>query len=242
MPAVRGDRLDERQREALVLEFYPLVRRIAFGMASRFPACVDGEDLVNIGMIGLIDAVDRFEPDRGASFAGYVRIRVQGAIVDEMRKNDWVPRSVRDRGDRIAVGRDELAGRLGREPTDPELAKHLGVSESRLAELRDRAAIHHVVSLDDGTDEDHGPVNAVAHGGEGPAEAAEAESFRVRVRSIVGELPERERMIVELYYFKELGFKEIGQLLGVTESRVSQLHTRVIQRLRARIQDLGGID
>jgi RNA polymerase sigma factor for flagellar operon FliA len=225
-----------------VLEYYPLVRRIAFGMARRFPACVDGEDLVNIGMIGLIDAVDRYEPDRGASFTGYLRIRVQGAIVDEMRKNDWVPRSVRDRGDRLGQARASLLAKLDREPTDEELAQHLGVPLSRLAELRDRSAILQVVSLDDGADGEPGVADVVPCSAQTPHDLAEAEGFRAQVRALVHELPERERMIVDLYYTRELGFKEIGQVLGVTESRISQLHTRVMSKLRARIEAMGGID
>ncbi len=228
----RKQRLDPAVRRKLIEDHVPMVRRVAYRLASRYPSCVDVGDLVNMGMLGLIDAVDRFEEDRSISFSGYARIRVQGAIVDEMRKVDWVPRSVRDRGDRIRVEKEKLRKGLGREPTEPELAKALGVSEERLRELADHSLIHNVVSMEEGADEDHSLGDSIAHEGDTPGDVLEASDFRARVRAAVGQLPERDRMIVELYYFKELGFKEIGQLLGVTESRVSQLHTRIMERLK----------
>lgn len=227
--------LDPRAREALILQYYPMVRRVAYRMVSRFPSCVDVDDLVNIGVMGLIDAVDRFEPDRSMSFAGYARIRVQGAIVDEMRKNDWVPRSVRDRGDRIQQAKVQLATDLGREPTEPELATFLGVSEERLRELNDGSAIHSVVSMDEGSDDDHTLGDLIACLLDGPETIVETASLRNRVREGIATLPDRDKMIVELYYFRDLGFKEIGEKLGVTESRISQLHTRIMERLRAKL-------
>ena len=228
----RKQRLDPEIRRRLIEEHVPMVRRVAYRLASRYPSCVDVGDLVNMGMLGLIDAVDRFEEDRSISFSGYARIRVGGAIVDEMRKVDWVPRSVRDRGDRIREEREKLARELGRAPTEPELAAGLGVTEARLREMTDHSLIHNVVSMEEGIDEDHSIGDNIPADSETPGDALEASDFRARVRGAVGQLPERDRMIVELYYFKELGFKEIGQLLGVTESRVSQLHTRIMERLR----------
>jgi RNA polymerase sigma factor for flagellar operon FliA len=228
----RRQRLDPAVRRKLIEDHVPMVRRVAFRLASRYPSCVDVDDLINMGMLGLIDAVDRFEADRSISFTAYARIRVQGAIVDEMRKVDWVPRSVRDRGDRIKVSREKLSRDLGREPTEAELARDLGVSETRLRELNDHSLIHSVVSMQDGLDDDHNLGDLIPHEGATPGEVLEASDFRDRVRSAVGQLPERDRMIVDLYYFKELGFREIGQVLGVTESRVSQLHTRIMERLR----------
>ncbi len=228
-------KLDSRAREALILQYYPMVRRVAYRMVSRFPSCVDVDDLVNIGVMGLIDAVDRFEPDRSISFAGYARIRVQGAIVDEMRKNDWVPRSVRDRGDRIKDAKVQLAAHLGRDPTEPELATFLGVSEDRLRELNDGSTIHNVVSMDEGSGDDHTLGDVIACLLDGPESIVESASLRTRVRDSIATLPDRDKMIVELYYFRELGFKEIGEKLGVTESRISQLHTRIMERLRAKL-------
>jgi RNA polymerase sigma factor for flagellar operon FliA len=233
----RKQRMDPASRQRLIEKHIPMVRKVAFRLASRYPSCVDAEDLVNMGMLGLIDAVDRFEEDRSISFSGYARIRVQGAIVDEMRKADWVPRSVRDRGDRIRVARDGLTRDLGRAPSETELAKHLGVSEERLRELTDHSLIHNVVSMEEGLDDDHTVGEAIASDAETPGEIAEQDDFRRGVRQAVGQLPERDRMIVELYYFREIGFKEIGQILGVTESRVSQLHTRIMGRLKPLLEE-----
>ena len=127
--------MSQPNRDDLIMQYYPMVRRISYRMARRLPRYVDVEDLVNIGMLGLIDAVDRFEPGRAPSFAAYARIRVQGAIVDEMRKNDWVPRSVRDRAERLERTRQELKRQLKRDPKPVEIAAHMGVSMERLQEL-----------------------------------------------------------------------------------------------------------
>ena len=232
----RSQRLDPDARQALLRKYIPMVRKVAFRLASRLPSCVDAEDLVNMGMLGLIDAADRFEEDRSISFAGYARIRVQGAIVDEMRKADWVPRSVRDRGERIREAKLSLQRTLGREATEAEVAQNLGVSEARLRELNQGSTIHNVVSIGDGLDEDHTVGDSIPSDDETPCEMAEANDLRNVVRAAVGSLPDRDRMIVELYYFREVGFKEIGQLLGVTESRVSQLHTRIMKNLRPMLE------
>lgn len=236
--SVSHRRLAPRARKELIERHVSMVRRVAFRMASRYPACVDVEDLVNMGMLGLIDAVDRFEEDRSISFTAYARIRVKGAIVDEMRRADWVPRSVRDRGDRLRLAREQLAKDLGREPSEPELARHLGVSEARLRELAEHSLIHNVVSMEEGIDDEHTLGEAIP-GDEGSPDAeVEASDFRRVVREAVSTLAERDRMIVEMYYFREMGFKEIGQTLGVTESRVSQLHTRITERLRPKLEAL----
>ncbi len=235
---IRKRRLDPQARTELLTRHIGMVRRVAFRMASRYPSCVDVEDLVNMGMLGLIDAVDRFEEDRSISFTAYARIRVKGAIVDEMRRTDWVPRSVRDRGDRLRQAREQLAKDLGRTPTEPELARQLGVSEERLRELADHSLIHNVVSMEEGAEDEHTLGDAIPGDTDAPDVEFEASDFRQAVRSAIGSLPERDRMIVEMYYFREIGFKEIGQMLGVTESRVSQLHTRIMERLRPKLAEL----
>ena len=140
-------------RDQLILEFYPMVRQVAYRMARRFPQCVDTDDLVNIGMIGLINAVDRYQADRAPSFAAYARIRVQGASVDEMRKNDWVPRSVRDRAAMIERSRRSLSATLGRAPRHGEIAKALNVDEDRLLELIRNSNIRTLVSTEEGAED-----------------------------------------------------------------------------------------
>lgn len=236
----RARRLDPAVRQALLAEHVPMVRRVATRMASRYPSCVDVEDLVNMGMFGLIDAVDRFEADRSLSFTAYARIRVKGAIVDEMRRTDWVPRSVRDRGDRIRESEVKLQRDLGRAPTEVELAAELGVTPARLLELQSNSQIHNVVSMEETIGEDHTLGEAIAGEWDAPDATTEAADFRNSVRAAIGSLPDRDRMIVELHYFREKGFREIGAILGVTESRVSQLHSRIMERLRPRLAELAG--
>jgi RNA polymerase sigma factor for flagellar operon FliA len=222
----------KHDRDELILQHYPMVRRVAYRMARRLPQCVDAEDLVNIGVIGLIDAVDRFEVGRAPSFTAYARIRVQGAIVDEMRKNDWVPRSVRDRARRISRVKTSLSEKLERDPTAAEIADELGVDKERLLELMKFANIRTLVSTEEGADREGRVGDTLKDTGESPADIVAREHLGSIVREVIGELPERERLIAELYYFRDRTFKEIAATLGVTESRVSQLHTRMKKRIR----------
>lgn len=228
---------NDQDRDALILQHYPMVRKVAYRMARRLPQCVDAEDLVNIGIIGLIDAVDRFEPGRAPSFAAYARIRVQGAIVDEMRKNDWVPRSVRDRAELIERAKADLNDKLGRAPSAAEIATQLGVDQARLLELMKFANIRTLVSTEEGADQDGRVGDTLKDTGESPADIVARDHLGGIVREVIGDLPERERLIAELYYFRDKTFKEIAHTLGVTESRVSQLHTRMKKRIREMMID-----
>jgi RNA polymerase sigma factor for flagellar operon FliA len=231
-------RISESEREELILAHYPMVRRVAYRMVTRYPSCIEVDDLVTIGTLGLIDAVDRFEESRSISFSAYARIRVQGAILDELRKADWVPRSVRNRFSRIQEARQELVGSLEREPTHDELAKKLGVSGTRLQELISGATVRTLVSMEEGKEETGSLGANLEATGPTPLEAATRNRLREMVRHQVGELPKRERQIVEMYYFKGLTFREIGDILGITESRVSQLHSRMKRRLGSELQEL----
>jgi len=223
-------------RNDLILEYYPMVRRVAFRMARRLPRCVDAEDLVHIGVLGLIDAVDRFEPGRARSFAAYARIRVQGAMVDEMRKNDWVPRSVRNRAARLDHTRRVLTDELGREPTNEELAGRLDVDLDRLEVLNKTADVRVLVSTEEGGDDD-GTVGETLTAADSELEDIVARRHvGEKIRAVVGDLPERERLIVDLYYYRDLNFKEIAEVLGVTESRVSQLHSRMKRRMKDQLE------
>ena len=224
-------------RDQLILEYYPMVRQVAYRMARRFPQCVDADDLVNIGMIGLIDAVDRYQADRAPSFAAYARIRVQGAIVDEMRKNDWVPRSVRDRSAMIERARTSLKDKLGRDPSSSEIAELLGVDKNRLLELVQNANIRTLVSTEEGGDDNVTVGERLSHDGADPEEIAARHHVAAIVRGVINQLPEREQLIAEMYYFNDRTFKEIAQALSVTESRVSQLHTRMKKRIREMISE-----
>ncbi len=231
-------RITQEDRDQLILEHYPMVRRVAYRMVSRYPSCIEADDLVAIGTLGLIDAVDRFEESRSVSFAAYARIRVQGAILDELRKADWVPRSVRNRYSRIVEARKALAHDLGREPNHEEVAKHLGIDQDRLSELIRGATVRTLVSMEEERVDDETIGNSLESEEPTPLEAATRNHLRGLVRNHVSSLPERERQIVEMYYFQELTFREIGEVLGITESRVSQLHSRMKRRLSSELQEV----
>ncbi|MDG1481621.1 MAG: FliA/WhiG family RNA polymerase sigma factor [Myxococcota bacterium] len=229
--------MEIQSRDELIMQYYPMVRRVSFRMVRRLPRHVDVEDLVNIGMLGLIDAVDRFEPGRAQSFSAYARIRVQGAIVDEMRKNDWVPRSVRDRAGRLERARQELKLQLNHEPTADQLAERLGITTQRLEELYRTADIRVLVSMEDGG-EDEGTIGEILTNEEDVDASMTNRLFEEKIRDVIDTLPERERSIVEMYYYRDLTFKEIARVLGVTESRISQLHSRLKRRLKEAMEDL----
>ena len=220
-------------RDQLILKYYPMVRRVAYRMAKRYPRCVDADDLVHIGTLGLIDAVDRFESQRFDTFDAYARLRVQGSIVDEMRKNDWVPRSVRDRANRIKWARQELADQLERKPTLPELADFMEVSEERMAELIRTADVRVLVSTEEGEENEGTIGDKIASETESIEAAVTRHNTGEAVRGVLeAELSDREQLIVRMYYYEDATFREISNLLGVTESRVSQLHSRIKKKLQ----------
>jgi len=229
---VNVEPVTQSERDTRIMEHYPMVRRIAYRMARRLPRYVDVEDLTHIGILGLIDAVDRYEAGRAPSFTAYARIRIQGAIVDEMRKNDWVPRSVRDRADNLQSAQKYLEKRLGRDPTIQEKASYLGVTEARLHDLIRTADVRVLVSIEDGSDGDGCISDTLTDANTDVVEEMTKKLFGEKVREVVDILPEREKMIVEMYYYRDLTFKEIAHVLGVTESRISQLHSRMKRRIK----------
>jgi len=220
-------------RNELILKYYPMVRRVAYRMAKRYPRCVDADDLVHIGTLGLIDAVDRFESNRFETFDAYARLRVQGAIVDEMRKNDWVPRSVRDRAARIDRARKELTEQLERKPSLSELAEFMGVDEARMVQLIQTADVRTLVSTEEGDDDEGTIGDTIASEEESLESSVTRLDTSKAVRGVLEDsLSDREQLIIRMYYYEDATFREIANLLGVTESRVSQLHSRIKKRLR----------
>ncbi len=219
-------------RNELIMKYYPMVRRVAYRMAKRYPRCVDADDLVHIGTLGLIDAVDRFESNRFETFDAYARLRVQGAIVDEMRKNDWVPRSVRDRAARIDRARKELTEQLERKPSLTELAEFMGVDEARMVQLIQTADVRTLVSTEEGDDDDNSIGDSIASEGESLESSVTRLDTSKAVQGVLEQsLSERDQLIIRMYYYEDATFREIANLLGVTESRVSQLHSRLKKRL-----------
>lgn len=230
------------EREKMILDHYALVRMIATRMVRRFPSHIEVEELINVGMLGLIDAIDRFEPARGVPFKAYAEIRVRGAIVDALREADWIPRSVRRKFARIDTARAQLRSRLGREPDRDEMASLLEMDVEEYDDLVGGAEIRRLVSLDAPVDEEGGQTIAdqVADEADPFLDQWIAEETRVQVTSMIQRLPEKERAVVALYYQRGLNLKEIGDILGVTESRVCQLRGQAVKRLQQRMAESRG--
>ncbi len=240
---------DPEARERLIINYSPLVKYVAGRLSSNLPQTVDTADLISYGVFGLIDAIDKFEPDRGIKFETYAIARIKGAIIDELRALDWVPRSVRARARDIENAYITLENRLKRVPTDAEVAAELGISLRELDDLLARLAYTSVVSFEElwsGSQDreersSQGAAQIRDHRAEDPVEVYESKELRQILADAIDRLPERERAVITLYYYEGLTLKEIGTILGVTESRVSQLHTKAVLRLRARVRAAQGL-
>lgn len=233
MYTVQGIRSDDE----LVARFAPLVKRIAYHLVGRLPACVMVDDLIQAGMIGLLDAVRHYDERQGASFETYASIRVRGAMLDELRRNDWAPKSVHRRARDVAAAVRQIEAETGRDATDQEVARAMGISLEDYHQILLDASTSKVANFEDlGMDEaamgDGVPENEPA-----PFRAVQEERFASSLAAAIDTLPERERMALSLYYDKELNLKEIGAVLNVSESRVSQLLSQAYLRLRVRLGD-----
>ena len=222
---------DKDARDRLVLQYSPLVKYVAGRVRSGLPSTVEQADLVSDGVIGLMDAIDKFDPDRGLQFQTYAVSRIRGAIVDGLRASDWVPRSIREKIRDINAAQAGLERQLGRAPQDDEVAAELGITVAELRTMYSQTAYTSVVSFEAATlDDEETPRAAVDLPG---ADDDIPPGFLAAVR----ELAERDQIVVALYYWERLTLAEIGQVLGVTESRVSQLHTRATMTLRRKLAE-----
>jgi len=233
---------DRQLRDRLILTYAPLVKFVAGRLGSGLPAHVDEGDLVSYGLLGLIGAIERYDPDRDVKFETYAIARIKGSIIDELRAMDWVPRSVRARARDIERAIGELEAQSGRAPSEEEIAAKLGVSQDELGENLLEISRSSIAALDELWTISSGGGDQVAlidtiedtQGPEPQAALAQTE-MREALGEAIARLPEREKLVVTLYYYEELTLREIGEVLGVTESRVSQLHTKAILRLKARL-------
>jgi RNA polymerase sigma factor for flagellar operon FliA len=232
----------EVQRERIIKEFAHIVKAIAYRLAFRLPAYMDAEDLVSVGIIGLMDAMDKYDPSREAKFKTYAEFRIRGAMLDEIRSMDWIPRSVHERVSLLQRTHTTLLNRLGRPPSDEEVAAEMNLSPAELDDflVRSRGAI--LLSLDDfNLQETEGPkiLNMLAdtHHPD-PLALILNDRERERVTNAIRQLPEKERLVLTLYYYEELTMKEIGGILKVTESRVCQIHTKAVLNLRGKLEVL----
>ncbi len=235
---------DRTARNQLVLAYSPIVKYAAGRMASRMPAHVELADLISYGLGGLIEAVERFEPGRGIKFESYAGTRIRGAILDELRSLDWVPRRVRNDAREIEKATVELSTRLHRAPTDAELAAKLSMEPEQLDACLQRVSDARMIALDQpweisGTDGLQTTVLDTLSDPDamGPADSAQAADLRDRIAKAIERLPEREQAVLGLRYHQDLRFAEIGEILGVTESRVSQIHTKAVLHVRALLPD-----
>lgn len=223
------------QSAQLVAEHIDLVQRIAHHMAARLPASVQVEDLVQSGMIGLIEASRQFQSGQGATFATYAGIRIRGAMIDELRRADWTPRSVHRNTRRISEAMRHIESRAGRAASDRETANELGVSlDAYYAMLQDTASSQ-ILGLHDLFGEDADSDRLIPGEQAAPSDQLEQDQFRQALAEALADLPERERLVLALYYDEELNLREIGAVMEVSESRVSQIRAQALHRVRARL-------
>lgn len=224
--------------DAIVEQYGYLVKKIAYHLLARLPDSVEVDDLIQAGMMGLIEAYKRFESSKGASFETYAGIRIRGSIMDEVRKSDWAPRSVRRNGRAVANSIKELEAKFGREVSDMEVAEHMNISMTEYHEMIHSSMSTQLFSYEEMLDSDSSTLeNTQSEIDNTPYSLVEEVGFQGQLAEEIGNLPEREKLVLSLYYNEELNLKEIGAVLGVSESRVSQIHSQAAMRLRARLSD-----
>lgn len=234
------DNLVENLHDELVTRYAPLVKRIAYHLKARLPATVMVDDLLQAGMIGLLEASKKYDANQGASFETYAGIRIRGSMLDELRRNDWAPKSVHRKVRDITAAIREIEGREGRDARDEEVIDALGISRDEYFKTLQDVSTHRVLSWDENSADEDGIGQFIVDKGPGIQDQLEKQHFREYLSKAIASLPEREKMTVALYYESELNLREIGGVLNVSESRISQLLSQAHIRLRARMKDWVG--
>ena len=231
-------------RERLILHYSPLVKFVAGRVAAGLPQNIEQTDLVSYGIFGLIDAIDKFDPGRGFKFETYAISRIKGAIIDELRSIDWVPRSVRAKARAIERAFSKLENELRRSPEDSEVAAELDMTEAELAHTLSQISLTGLVALDEllaaSSSDRTGSAtfgDTISDRQHDPVEAFETDEMKHLLADAINRMPDRERLVLTLYYYEGLTLAEIGDILGVTESRVCQIHTKAILQLRGRLSE-----
>ena len=233
-------------RERLILHYSPLVKFVAGRVASGLPQSIEQSDLVSYGIFGLIDAIDKFDPARGFKFETYAISRIKGAIIDELRSIDWVPRSIRAKARAVERAYSKLENELKRSPDDKEVAAELDLDEDELNHVLSQVSFTGLVALDEllgrqqGAGADGGSAtvgDTIADRAHDPVEAFETDEMKHLLADAINRMPDRERLVLTLYYYEGLTLAEVGGVLGVTESRVCQIHTKAILQLRGRMAE-----
>jgi len=232
--------LGKTDKNHLLSEHAPLVKRLAYQLKAKLPPSVEVDDLIQAGMIGLLDAITRYEDDHGAQFETYAIQRIRGSMLDELRSTDWLPRGVRQSMRKIEVAIQLIQQRLGRPPLETEVAKHLKISLAEYQEILTESTGHQLVYYEDFHDSESKEhfLDRYSNDASGdPLQSLLRGDFRATVIAAIDALPDREKLLMGLYYEQELNLKEVGAVMGVSESRVSQLHTQAVARLRAFLRD-----
>jgi len=230
--AVQAGGTDER-----VMQHAPLVKRIAYHLLGRLPDSVQVDDLIQAGMLGLLEAIKNYDASQGASFDTYAGIRIRGSMLDEVRRSDWTPRSVHKKSRMVSDAIRTIENKTGREARDVDVAKHLGIAIDEYNHILQDSSSCRVFSVEElAQDGDHYMDETLSHE-EGPVDGLSREGFQQALANAIMGLPERERLVISLYYDEEFNLREIGEVLNISESRVSQICTQAVLRLRSRLSD-----
>lgn len=221
-----------------VTKYAPLVKRIAYHMMARLPASVEVDDLIQVGLIGLLDAVSRFDGNQGAQFESYATQRIRGSMLDELREADWLPRHVRQKSRQIEAAINRLQQRNGKSPSEQEISDELDLSIDQYQSMLGDVKCSQLLYYEDFSDEESASFleRYLVDGSQDPLAVLEDEGFRDGLIAAIHHLPERERSMMGMYYEQDMNLKEIGVVLGVSESRVCQLHSQAVARLRAQLK------
>ncbi|WP_058485178.1 FliA/WhiG family RNA polymerase sigma factor [Defluviitalea phaphyphila] len=223
-------------KEKLIMEYAPLVKYVAGRLNIYLGQNVEYEDLISYGIFGLIDAIDKFDIKKGVKFETYASLRIRGAILDSIRKLDWIPRSLRQKHKEIEKIYAELEAELGRAPTDEELAKKMGLEVKETREILKKINLISLISLEEYVEQNSEfSVESSSKSSEQPENYLEKQELKRILKEYIEKLPEREQKVLFFYYFEDLTLKEISAIMGVSESRISQLHTKAITRLRSKL-------
>lgn len=233
-------KVPRKERDKLIEQYASMIKHLALRIAMRLPSHIELDDLINSGVIGLMDAIEKFDPDKGVRFETYAEFRIRGAILDELRAQDWVSRSVRQKANQLSRTYAELEQKLGRAATDEEVMKTLDLDREAFYKLLDRVRSISVLNWEDITgrerlDGTRGEIPADFWKGVDPYRDLNLRRMRQVLQQAIEALPEKERIVVSLYYYADLNMKEIGDVLNITESRISQIHTKAVLRLRGKM-------
>lgn len=226
---------DSKLKEELIIEYSPLVKYVAGRLSAYLGQHVEFEDLVSYGIFGLIDAIDKFDIEKGNKFETYASLRIRGSILDSIRKMDWVPRTMRQKQKQMDQIYIDLENKLGHIPSDEEVAQSLNITVSEVQELAKKNNVASLISLDEYVDQNYEINISSSKQSNQPEYVYEQQELKENLADAIEKLSEKEKMVISLYYFEDLTLKEISAIMEISESRVSQLHTKAVSRLRTRL-------